>query len=115
MAMSVVSVLRNPMQTANQYLLIGSFTVMQRDILAALEEVTGSKWTVSYCDSEDTRQTGWKLVQAGNPQEGIPKVIQGSLFNDNNDLAIDKERFANVLLNLPEVDMGEYVKSLVAV
>ena len=113
MAQSMISVLQNPTRTASQYLLIGSFVVTQNDILAALEEATASKCIVSHCDSEETRQICWKLVQAGSPQEGIPKVIQGSLFSDKNDITIDKERFANSL-NLSEVDLRGYIKSLVA-
>lgn len=89
MAQSIVSVLQNPTQTANQYLLIGRFVATRNDILAVLEDATASKWTVSHCDSEETRQIGWKLVQAGNPQEGISKAIQGSLLSDKNDITID--------------------------
>lgn len=109
-----MSVLRNPVQTANEYLKIRSFVVTQNDILASLEKTTGTKWKVVHCDSEETRLQGWELVESGKPQEGIPKVIQGSLFNDKNDIVMAKEQLVNGLLSLPEVDLGEYVKTLFA-
>lgn len=108
-----MSTLRNPAQTANEYLLIKSFVLTQNDILAALEKATGTKWTVVHRDSVETRQQGWKLIESGNPQEGIPKVIQGSLFNDKTDVVVAEKRLVNGLLNLPDIDLGEYVKALV--
>ena len=113
-ALSVVSTLCNLTRTANEYLLTRSFVLTQSDILVALEKATGTKWTVAYRDSEETRWQGWKLVESGNPQEGIPKVVQGSLFNDKTDVVVAEERLVNDLLNLPRVDLGEYAKTSVA-
>lgn len=85
-----------------------------RDLLAALENATGVKWTVNRRDSEETRQRGWKLIQDGKPHEGIPKVVQGSLFNDKTDFVVPEDQLSNKVLNLPETDLEEYVKRLVA-
>ena len=114
MAQSVVSILLSPDQTANQYLLIRSFVVTQNDVLAALESATGTKWKVIQMNADEVRQQGWKLVETGKPQDGIPKVVQGSLFNDQTDFVAVKEQLANGLLSLPHVDLNEYVMSLVA-
>ena len=86
----------------------------QNDVLAALEDATGSKWNVNYRNSEETRLEGWNLVQGGNARVGIPKIIQGALFNDKNDVAVGKSSLANSLLSLPEGSLREYVKSLVS-
>jgi hypothetical protein len=112
--LSVVSVLRDLDQTANEYLLIGSFIVTQNDILAALENATGAKWTIVHRDSEETRQHGWKLFESGSPQEGIPKIVQGSLFSDETNIVMPREQLVNGLLNLPNVELSEYIKDLVA-
>jgi hypothetical protein len=112
MAFSVVSSLHNQTQTANEYLLIRSFVVTQNDILAALRAASETEYTVPHRGSGKTRLEGWKLLQSGNPMEGIPKGIQGSLFNDRNDLAVAGERLANNLLSLPEADLAAYIKSL---
>jgi hypothetical protein len=113
-AQGVVSILRNPERAANQYLYVRSFLLAPRDILAAFENVTGVKWTVNRQDSEETRQRGGKLIQGGKPHEGIPKVVQGSLFNNKTNFIVLKEQLANKMLNLSEMDLKEHVKGLVA-
>lgn len=87
--------------------------VTPTDILEALENATGARWRVVYRDSEETRQEGWRLIRSGNPRDGIPKVIQGSLFNDKNDATVSEKLLANSLLGLPKVDLEAYINGLV--
>ncbi|KAK1240045.1 hypothetical protein MKX08_007487, partial [Trichoderma sp. CBMAI-0020] len=95
MVQSVASVLQRPADSANQYLSIRSFVVSQSEILAALEGIARSKWSVSYVDAGDIRLEGWRLLAGGNPKQGIESIIRGALFQGQRDNSVSQDALAN--------------------
>lgn len=114
MAKAVVSVLQKPLETVNKYLLIRSFVITPIDVLNALEDISGSKWKVTHLESKKTLKEGWKLLEDGKPEAGIPKIVQGALFNDKTRATVSPDRLSNRLLELPNMDLREYIRSLLA-
>ncbi|KAJ3542889.1 hypothetical protein NM208_g3444 [Fusarium decemcellulare] len=112
-ASAVVSILRNPDITTNRYLVVRNFVVSQSEILGALEEAMGSKWTRTYLDSNETKKKGWELLQSGNPAAGIPKIIQGSLFHGDSNVATPADQLDNRLLGVAKLDLREYIERLI--
>ncbi|KAF4472612.1 hypothetical protein FALBO_479 [Fusarium albosuccineum] len=112
-ASAVISILKNPDITANRYLVVRNFVVSQNEILAAVEDATGTKWTRTYLDSNVTKKKGWELLQSGNPVAGIPKIIQGSLFYGDTDVATPADQLDNRLLGVAELELQEYIKRLI--
>ncbi|KAM0520733.1 hypothetical protein ACHAPE_003131 [Trichoderma viride] len=113
MAQSVVSVLQKPADSTNQYLSIRSLIVSQSEILAALEDITQSKWSVSYVDAENLRQEGWKLLAGGNPKQGIESIIRGALFQGQRDISVSQDVLVNTQLGLPTTDLRGYLEIMV--
>lgn len=113
MAQSVVSVLQKPADSTNQYLSIRSFIVSQSEILAALEDITQSKWSVSYVDAENLRQEGWRLLAGGNPKQGIESIIRGALFQGQRDISVSQDVLVNTQLGLPTTDLRGYLEIMV--
>ncbi|KAL5095314.1 hypothetical protein Trisim1_000090 [Trichoderma cf. simile WF8] len=113
MTRSVVSVLQKPADSGNKYLQIRSFTVSQSEILAALEDITQSKWSVSYVDAENLRQEGWKLLAGGNPKEGIENIVRGALFQGKKDISVSQDVLANTQLGIQTTNLRDYLESMV--
>lgn len=113
MTRSVVSVLQKPADSANKYLLIRSFTVSQSEILAALEDITQSKWSVSYVNAENLRQEGWKMLAGGNPKEGIENIVRGALFQGKKDISVSQDVLANTQLGIQTTNLRDYLESMV--
>jgi hypothetical protein len=113
MAQSVVSVLQRPADSVNQYLSIRSFILSQSEILAVLEDITQSKWRVSFVDAENLRQEGWALLTGGNPNQGIESIIRGALFQGQKDISVSQDVLANTQLGLPTTNLRDYLESMI--
>lgn len=113
MAQSVVSVLQRPADSANQYLLIRSFVVLQSEILAVLEDITQSKWRVTYVNAENLRQEGWRLLAGGDPKQGIQSIVRGALFQGQKDISVSQHVLANTQLGLPTTNVRHYLETMV--
>jgi len=85
---AVAAILRKPEETANKYIYISSFSISQNEILAALEKLTGKKWTIERTTAAKSILTGQeelgrgefigafdivKGIVAGSPITGLPK------------------------------------------
>ncbi|KAF2464840.1 NAD(P)-binding protein [Lindgomyces ingoldianus] len=57
--LSLIKILQNPSETKNKYIYVSSFTTTQSDILAAVEKLSGEKWTVKHVTSKE-------LIEIGN-------------------------------------------------
>ncbi|KAH1493713.1 hypothetical protein LV164_005632 [Aspergillus fumigatus] len=90
-----------PESVSNQYLFIESFNVSQRDVLAALEDVTGTRWDVTYHDAEEEKRHALEKLAKGN-YSGIPALMRyitcAKGYGGN---YMDSEESANKLLSLP--------------
>ncbi|KAA8650352.1 hypothetical protein EYZ11_000697 [Aspergillus tanneri] len=66
LAQAVVSVLQYPQETQNQNINIASVETTQNEILAALEEETGAKWSVTSTTTDEQVSEARKKLGAGD-------------------------------------------------
>lgn len=111
---AIAKSLKNPDLTKNQHVFVNSFTVTQRKVLKALEEITGDKFTVSLGTVADLWQGGAAQVKEGQPM-GILAMIAGTIYG--------KGRLANYSINkglwnekigLEQENLDEVLKGLIA-
>ncbi|KAI9815275.1 MAG: hypothetical protein M1827_002755 [Pycnora praestabilis] len=101
-ALSVVKVLLNPTETANQHVFVQSFLASQNEVLAVLEEVGGKKWKVTKADIEETAKVGHEMLAKGDGLGIVPvlRVISyGEGYGSNWE---EDETLWNKKLGLPE-------------
>ncbi|KAJ5805696.1 uncharacterized protein N7503_003298 [Penicillium pulvis] len=105
---SVVSVLEHPQETSNMYLYVASVETTQRDIVAALEKVTGVKWTTEDTTTDEQVSAAVKKLTAGD-FSGAFALVRATCFGNTPGLHssyLQDEYFANELLGL-EMDNVE--------
>ncbi|KAH6847551.1 hypothetical protein B0I37DRAFT_431172 [Chaetomium sp. MPI-CAGE-AT-0009] len=62
----VAGILKHPDETANKYIATASFNLSQNELIALVEELTGSKLPVTKIKSADLQQTGETKLAAGD-------------------------------------------------
>ena len=99
--------------TANKVVYVASFTVSQKDVLAALERVTRDAWKVEYVDGEQRKKAGMEKVSKGD-FSGAPLLLNylNCVEGHGGNFATYKET-SNELLDLPKENLDEVVKSIV--
>jgi len=112
---AVIAVLERPAQTANKNLYIASVETSQKEILAALEEVTGSKWTVVNTTTDKQVSEGMEKLDKGDMSGAFMLVRATSLSNTPNLRAnfVRDEQLANDILGLKLESVKETVKRVV--
>lgn len=78
-AKGILAMLENAHLTKNQYVYISSFHTCQMDILAVLERIDGTKWTVKHVTSEELIAQGKKRLAEGDEMGAIDLVGGGAL------------------------------------
>lgn len=99
---AVVSVLQNPQGTMNQYLYIASVETTQKDILAALEEQSGTKWTVNKTSTDAQVAEAVNKLTAGD-FTGAFALVRATVFGNTAGIHANyakEEKLANDLLGL---------------
>lgn len=98
-------------QTRNKPTYISSFLISQKDMLASLLRVTGTKeadWKIEYEGSKKRFEDGEKELAAGN-RLGFGKLMYARVF-----FPVDCGEFEDKLLNealgLPKEDLDEYTR-----
>lgn len=111
--LAVKNALLMPEQTVNNYLYIDSFTVSQKQILAAFEKATGKKWEVSFADAEVDKKQGLEKMANGD-FSGAAHLIRYINLSEGygGDFMLYKEG-ANELLGLPTKSLNEVVEGIV--
>lgn len=112
----MVSVLRHQDQTANQYLYIASVETSQNEILAALEEATGSKWDISNITTDSEVSESVKKISAGD-LSGAFGLVRATTYGNIPDLRanyVKDEKLANDLLGLKLESVKETIKQVVS-
>ena len=111
--LAVARLLRKPEDVKNRFIYIYSVRTTQNEILAAMEALTGSKWSVEHLEWEKEISAGRKLLEGGN-RAGIVPLILSYFFREGkgadyvNDVQAD-----NALLGLPTEDLKEIVRGVV--
>lgn len=107
---AVVSVLSSAQeQTANRHVCVQSFTVDQRDLLGALERMTGKTFTVQNGSVEGLREKGLEAVSKGD-RGGFLDLLRFGLFGEGNGGDFGLFKSDNGLLGLEEEDLDEAVR-----
>ncbi|KAM0328649.1 hypothetical protein ACHAQA_005061 [Verticillium albo-atrum] len=79
---SLAAILKHGDETANKTVFVESFTTTQREVLAALEKVTGETWQVEDVTSDSVRSEGIRLVGEGNLLAGGGALIQALVLGE---------------------------------
>ncbi|KAL6230828.1 hypothetical protein BDW75DRAFT_221613 [Aspergillus navahoensis] len=113
---AVVSVLRQPEATANQYLYISSVETSQNEILAALEKATESSWTAQHTTTDAEVSDATTKLQKGD-FNGALTLVRATVYGDIPGLGSNyaKDRvLANELLGLEEESVEETIQRVVS-
>ncbi|KAK7428250.1 hypothetical protein QQZ08_005147, partial [Neonectria magnoliae] len=112
---AVVSVLEHPQETNNRYLYIYSVATSQSEILAALEEVSGAKWTRNATTTEEQVSEARKKLSAGD-FKGALILVRATAFGNISGLRSDytkEENLANEVLGLETETVQDVVKRVI--
>lgn len=111
-----MAVLKKPEETANKYLFISSVETTQNEILAALEEITGAKWTVNNTTTKEQVDAANQKLGAGD-FNGALALVRATSFGDIPGLKSNytkDEVLANNLLGLKPATVTDTVKRVAA-
>ncbi|KAJ5816379.1 hypothetical protein N7447_008612 [Penicillium robsamsonii] len=109
---AVASVLLHPDETRNQFLFIASVETTQKDILAALEEELGVKWTVNETTTDIQVNEAAKKLAAGD-FNGAFALVRATVFGNTPGLHSNyakEENLANNVLGLHLETVSDVVK-----
>ena len=111
---AVAKVLLKPEETINKPIFVASFTVSQREVLAALEKSTGSAWKVNTISSADALKKATELDDK-DYSDGLKLLVLMLLYADDADRGANFEKFglSNKLLGLPEENLEEVIDRVV--
>ncbi|PON23685.1 hypothetical protein TGAM01_v207332 [Trichoderma gamsii] len=113
---ATAAVLKKPEETANKYLFISSVETTQNEILAALEEITGAKWTVNNTTTKEQVDAANQKLGAGD-FNGALALVRATSFGDIPGLKSNytkDEVLANNLLGLKPATVTDTVKRVAA-
>ncbi|MCJ1319497.1 hypothetical protein MMC15_004833 [Xylographa vitiligo] len=112
---AVTSALRAPDRSANRYLYVSSFTVSQKDVLAALERATGRQWAVTRVAAEEVRASALARLARGEFDFGVvTDLIRYLHFVDGyGSNYVEEGLGCNALLGLEEESLEETVGRVV--
>lgn len=109
---AVASVLVHPRETRNQFLFIASVETTQKDILAALEEESGVKWTVDETTTNIQVTEAVKRLSVGD-FNGAFSLVRATVFGNTLGLHSNyakEEKLANNTLGLQLESVNDVVK-----
>ncbi|UKZ75616.1 hypothetical protein TrVFT333_003304 [Trichoderma virens FT-333] len=112
---AVASVLKKPEETSNKYLFVSSVETTQNEILAALEEATGTKWAVNRTTTKEQVDTALKKLGAGD-FSGAFALVRATSFSNTPNLKSNYSRdeaLSNNLLGLQPVSVADTVKRVI--
>lgn len=112
---ALIAVLTQPDKTANQFLHISSLETTQQEILAELQEATGSTWSVKEISTDEQVREGREKLGAGD-FSGALNLVKATLYGDIAGLKADYAKaglLANSLLGLGTDSVKATVKRVV--
>lgn len=113
---AVASVLKRPEETSNTYLFVSSVETTQNEILAALEEATDTKWTVTNTTTKEQVDAASQKLGAGD-LSGAYALVRATVYSNTPGLKSNyakDETLANDLLGLKPTSVAETVKLVAA-
>ena len=112
LAHSVPSALQHPRQTQNRFLHVASVEATQQEILAALEQASGSTWTVTETTTAKEMDAAGKKLARGD-FSGALTLVRATVFSNTPGLHSNyarDETLANDVLGLPLESVRETVE-----
>ncbi|KAL6876812.1 hypothetical protein J3F83DRAFT_712348 [Trichoderma novae-zelandiae] len=113
---AVASVLQKPEKTVNYYLFVSSVETTQNEILAALEDATGTKWAVNNTTTKEQVDAAVQNLAAGD-FSGVFALVRATSYSDTPGLKSNyatDEALSNGLLGLEPRSVVETVKLVTA-
>ncbi|PVF93895.1 NAD(P)-binding protein [Serendipita vermifera] len=112
-ARTVVAVLSDPPAFKNKPVRIHDFFVTQNEILAVLEEETGTKWTVVDVDIEELEKAASAGLAKGEINEyNIYSMVKAHMWGRQSSARWGEED-DSLAIGLPKKDMREEIKKIV--
>ena len=109
MGKAIIGILKNPFETANQFLYVATVTTTQKAIFSSLEIQSGQKWTVHDVKTDEQIATGKQMVSQGD-FTGMFMLVQASSWGAvpgiSSNYNVD-ERLANTALAVLEGSVDE--------
>ncbi|KAE8442855.1 hypothetical protein EG329_002597 [Mollisiaceae sp. DMI_Dod_QoI] len=100
-------------KTANKYMYIDSFTVSQKQVLAAFEKATGKKWPVTYADAEEDKKDGLEKMAKGDFSGAAQLIRYINLVDGHGGNYMQYKEGANELLSVPKQSLDGVVAGIV--
>jgi len=100
-----------PEKTANKYLTVASFTITQNEVLAILEQETGTKFQVTNVKTSDLEKIGDEMLAKGSSGAFFQYALQW-MFGDGANHAVKDN--ATQLLGLEEDDLRTTIKEVLS-
>jgi phytoene/squalene synthetase len=102
-------------ETRNRFLKIRSFETSQNEILAALEDVTSTKWDVTRLTTREIAEGRKRKLEEEKFQEAFLDLLAVQLFEDGAGRGniTELEESDNRLLSVEEVDVRDVLKNLI--
>ena len=106
---AVAAILSHPDETANRYLATASFNPSQNEIIAIIEELTGSKLTIHRLRSDDLYKSGEEKLARADYSAFVDFLkVHNHADGAGNDLKDDES--ANGLLGLPQESLRDTIE-----
>lgn len=106
---AVVGILKHPDETSNRYLATASFNLSQNELIAIVEELTGSKFPVAHEKSADLQKAGEEKLASGDYRAFTDFLrVHNSADGAGNELK--EEDAANKLIGLPYENLKAVVE-----
>lgn len=111
-ARALVAILKNPGEATNKLVFVESFTTSQAEVVAAIEKVTGEKYSVVPVSSQALREQAYKQLQEGDIQGGGTSLIMALIFGEGSleDHTHVEGGLWNVRLGMENENLEEVVK-----
>lgn len=107
---AVAGILKHPDETANRYLGTASFNLSHNELIAIVEELTGSQFPVTRVRSADLQKAGEEKLAVGDYRAFLDFLrVHNSADGAGNELK--EEESANQLIGLPYEDARVVVES----
>jgi hypothetical protein len=85
----------------------------QNEILALLQEESGTKWTVEHKKTEDSQKNADEKLSKGD-YSSFMDYLKVFLYTDRKGQSPKEEQLANKELGLPKEDLRETIKRVLA-
>lgn len=108
---ATVKVLEHADETKNQYVYFSGFQTTQKEILAAVEKVTGAKFTVNHVNVDDQIKQGHAALQKGD-YSAIVALLQAVTFSKEKLGDLSPHGLWNDKLGIPKEGIEDTVRKV---